>query len=664
MPILTALAVGAVAGMLLSGNESETQQESLTNIANNFTSSINNSVDNSLSVDTDVQQNIVIKLVVMGNAEDVSLSSYQNASVDVKASMAAMSSIDSTQSTAIAAQVASSLEKSLEQANTGFGIGSNTSTTSQRVVTDVSNDVQQHLSTEIRNKMAVSTSVGQSVKVDLLFMGDLKGLDGNFTQEIITKVVATQIADSVLRNMQELTSTTDVTTEMIEDVSQTNSGLDFGIIGVIIALMVLGGGGAAMAKKKGMGKGRGPSPQNIMGKSGPTTRNMDNSTIDSFIGLMDGGGSTVSIMIIVVVIIIICILLCVHCTIGWFYPEGVMNSSFIRSPLYNLPQSWFIGDEGIYDPDPAGPGGSGWALEPQPDHPSEALHAGTPNKDPMWFFGEDGAKAFTRIAMAKAQRATLQRISEDYSEEDASNILFGPCLTVESVTECGTNPPANKKALHPKLGKCFPRDPTGFKCVNADGEVVISDVSDTVYDMITCTRDGHNWKPHSSTSEDSEVLLFEEGKRNYVRCTAAMNRGGDSLNDDRTTGSPFLQGVPLEDGTRDFLAISDDKYIDFYTGNCQGADYVLPDVEDLLTEDQKQGLRDLGVSEDTINGMTLSSLSAYAGHDVPTLGGAESTCIYVSTGTEDCCCSDDCNVEETPTPTPAPAPTPAPTPAP
>ena len=54
MPILTALAVGAVAGMLLSGNESETQQESLTNIANTFTSSINNSVDNSLSVDTNV----------------------------------------------------------------------------------------------------------------------------------------------------------------------------------------------------------------------------------------------------------------------------------------------------------------------------------------------------------------------------------------------------------------------------------------------------------------------------------------------------------------------------------------------------------------------------------------------------------------------------------
>ena len=210
MPILTALAVGAVAGMLLSGNESETQQESLTTIANTFTSSINNSVDNSFTVNTLTQQEIQIKLVVMGKATDVSLTTHQTASSDVKASMAAMSSIDSTQSTAIAAQVAASLEKSLEQANEGFGIGSNTATTSQRVVTDVSNDVQQHLSTEIRNKMAVNTDTSQVVKVDLLFMGDLEGLRGSFTQEIVTKVVASQIAESALRNMQELTSTTDV----------------------------------------------------------------------------------------------------------------------------------------------------------------------------------------------------------------------------------------------------------------------------------------------------------------------------------------------------------------------------------------------------------------------------------------------------------------------
>ncbi len=248
MPILTALAVGAVAGMLLSGNESETQQESLTDIANTFTSSINNSVDNSFTVNTNTQQEIQIKLVVMGKAKNISLDTYQTAETDVKASMAAMSSIDSTQSTAIAAQVAASLEKSLEQANEGFGIGSNTATTSQRVVTDVSNDVQQHLSTEIRNKMAVNTDTNQIVKVDLLFMGDLEDFSGGFTQEIITKVVATQIAESALRNMQELTSTTDVTTDMIEVVVQKNSGLDFGIIGVIIALMVLGGGGAAMAK--------------------------------------------------------------------------------------------------------------------------------------------------------------------------------------------------------------------------------------------------------------------------------------------------------------------------------------------------------------------------------------------------------------------------------
>jgi len=522
-------AVGMAAGMVLGGggNESVTKQESVTNISNNFTSAIASSVVNSMNTETNINQNMKIKIIVGGDTDGMNVRAVQNADANVQATMHAMASIDNSQSATIANEITNTLDKVLEQSNSGLlpSFDTNTSVTDQKTVSDISNEVQQSISNSIRNTMSTMTSIDQTMEIDLEFRGNASNISVDLTQDTVTAVVASQISDITMTNTQSASATNIIVNELKEKVSQKNTGLDLGMIAVIIALGVVG---KVMTGGKKGGKGVPSGVPSGVPAGGP-------------LGKLIGGGGGGGILLILILMILVFGLVCVYCTIGWFMPEKISTTWWIRTPIFNLPQSGLMkllgedyeADDNIYDPNPTGPGGAGGDVGEK--------------ADPMWFFGDDGVECWARIVLEKMEREYLKRAAAALTEADAAVILGLPvCRTTEANAACDVATDANggKRGTQRKLGECIPTTPVEGRCVDADkvvqAGVTESDcVSPLVWDTIQVTA-------------------------NETKCISAMNRPPTA-----TALGPFT----------DNIATSDAEYYNHYKENCEMA-YTFDQVED------------------------------------------------------------------------------------
>lgn len=237
----------------MGANVSAQTQKSISSIVTNAMNRV--VTDISTELVTQGRANQRVQLNARGAKVRGNIVINQNSNVSIQA----VSQIQNQQANKLANdvqnEIITKLQAAAEQKNEGLNLGQvNTQIQNQEIRTYVTNNLSNIIETNVRNVVTNDASVDQTVWVNLAYI-DLEG-DVVISQEAIIKNISNNVAKQLFDNTLGNTAKTKVLQDMRAKAKQTNEGLSFALLGIILVICV----GGYFVYKNSTESGGEPSP--------------------------------------------------------------------------------------------------------------------------------------------------------------------------------------------------------------------------------------------------------------------------------------------------------------------------------------------------------------------------------------------------------------------
>ena len=237
----------------MGANVSSQTQKSISSVVTNAMNKVVTNISNELVTQGRANQRVQINArgaKVRGN-----IRIDQNSNVSIQA----VSQIESEQANKLANdvqnEIISKLQAAAEQKNEGINLGQvNTAIQNQEIETYVTSNLSNIIETEVKNVVTNDASVDQAVLINLAYI-DLVG-DVVINQTAVIKNISNNVAKQLFDNTLGNTAKTKVLQDMAAKTKQTNVGLSFGFLIIIVIICVVG----YYLFKNSVGLGGEPSP--------------------------------------------------------------------------------------------------------------------------------------------------------------------------------------------------------------------------------------------------------------------------------------------------------------------------------------------------------------------------------------------------------------------
>jgi hypothetical protein len=219
------------------------------NVSTNFTETITNNVfksmqksenkiNNNVSNTALALQKLQINLsgANLGPGCDVSIS--QNMDVDSIAILQSETEAVVNERVKIANEVQETIKNKLQQENKGLGLGINVSTnvskTTNNKITDISSVVLNEITTSAKNYT-------EGTQYQDINMSNMKCVGSKITinQDMVLRAVSENIAKAVIKHVKSIDDVNKIIKAVENDTSQKNSGINIGMIFLIIGVVVI-----------------------------------------------------------------------------------------------------------------------------------------------------------------------------------------------------------------------------------------------------------------------------------------------------------------------------------------------------------------------------------------------------------------------------------------
>lgn len=216
----------------MGANVSTQNSKSITSTVNDVLNSFSTSVQNDTSLSSSIEQTMNIRLI---NSNCGNINATQIASNKVSA----MSKLSSQQQVDLSTQlenaVKTQLQQDVAQKNSGLNLGqANVSEQNTLIEQYLKNNVKNVVSATIKNSFSVNQSGVQVINFD---MAGSTCNNLNITQDMVMEQMSSNIATNLQKGAVSAVLSNKAIAAAKTTATQTNAGLSFGLIFIIIALV-------------------------------------------------------------------------------------------------------------------------------------------------------------------------------------------------------------------------------------------------------------------------------------------------------------------------------------------------------------------------------------------------------------------------------------------
>ena len=223
----------------MGANFSSQSIESTTEIISNSLTDISTKITNQTNVSLRSDQRInVIFRGVIGCGFNVS----QKAKLTGSIMMNNTAGLANDVSNAIKASLKESLNNELAQANKGINLGA-LNMSNAEMVTDayIETNLENIIETELRNMIEMDATGIQQINLTFEDIKCSPGESINISQDMLIEMVAKNISTTLVNNAIKNVLDTGIDKELKNKADQLNKGLDFGLFGIITAVVMVAG---------------------------------------------------------------------------------------------------------------------------------------------------------------------------------------------------------------------------------------------------------------------------------------------------------------------------------------------------------------------------------------------------------------------------------------